>query len=77
MQAALLAIVGACYGVAARDPRAYRPIVAIAIAGRFAGFVFLGLATVGRPDLRGLWVVAVADLVFAVAHLVTGRRLWR
>ena len=77
VQAALLAIAGACYAVAARDPRTYRPIVAIAVVGRLAGFVLLGLATVGRPDLRGLWVVAFADLAFGVAHLVTGRRLWR
>ena len=77
VQAALLAIAGACYASAARDPRAYRPIVGIAIVGRFAGFVLLGLATVGRPDLRGLWIVAFADLAFGVAHLVTGRRLWR
>lgn len=74
--AALLAITASCYLVAARDPRRHRPLVAIAIAGRLAGFALFALATVGRPDLRGLWVVGGVDLAFALSHLITGRRLW-
>lgn len=75
--AVLLAMVGATYLVAARDPRHYRPLVAIAIAGRAAGFVALALAAMSRPDLAGLWQPAAGDLLFALAHLATGWRLWR
>ena len=47
--AALLAIVGAAYWLAATDPESYRALVWIAIAGRFLGFALLALPTVGRP----------------------------
>ena len=73
--AALLAIVGAAYWFAASDPAGYRPLVWIAVGGRFLGFALLALPALGRPELAGLWVPAFGDLAFSVAHLATGRKL--
>jgi hypothetical protein len=73
--AALLAIVGAVWWVAANDPEGARPIVWIAVGGRFLGFALLAVPAIGRPELAGLWVAAFGDLAFAIAHFVTGRRL--
>jgi len=73
----LLVIVGGAYLIAARDPGAQRPLVALAIAGRTAGFAALGLSALGRPQLAGLWLPAFGDLLFALLHAVTARRLWR
>jgi hypothetical protein len=70
-------MVGAFYLVAARDPAAHRALVAIAIAGRFCGFVALASGALGRPELAGLWVVAGGDLAFCLAHLACSRGLWR
>lgn len=75
--AVLLAILGATYLVAARDPQAYRPLVALAVVGRFAGFLALALSAAGEPRLAGLWGAAAGDLAFSGLHAVTGRRLWR
>ena len=75
--AVLLVIVGFTYVVAARDPQAHRPLVALAILGRFAGFLVLALSAVGEPRLAGLWGAALGDLAFAFVHAVAGRRLWR
>ena len=73
--AALLAIVGAVWWVAANDPEGARPIVWIAVGGRFLSFALLALPAIGRPELAGIWVAAFGDLAFAVAHFVAGRRL--
>lgn len=73
--AALLAIAGAAYWVAASDVETYRLLVWVAVGGRFLGFALLALPALGRPDLAGLWVPALGDLAFSVAHFVTGRRL--
>jgi hypothetical protein len=76
--AVLLVMLGATYLVAARDPRRFRGIVAVAIAGRFAGASMLALEAVARPDLApGLWAVAAADAAWALAHLLTARGLFR
>lgn len=75
--AVLLAILGGVYLVAARDPQANRPLVAIAVVGRCAGFAVLALSAAGEPRLAGLWGAAAGDLAFGVAHALTGRRLWR
>jgi len=75
--AVLLAIVGFTYVIAARDPAAHRPLVALAILGRFAGFVALALSAAGEPRLAGLWGAAFGDLAFALLHAVAGRRLWQ
>jgi hypothetical protein len=83
--ATLLGIVGAVYLVAVRrlarpdaaaDPEA-RALVAIAVVGRLAGALALAAGALSGPGLDGLWVVAAADLAFSMAHLVTGRGLWR
>jgi hypothetical protein len=75
--AALLAIAGAVYLVAARDPLRNRQLVAIAIVGRFAGFLALGGSALGRPELAGLWLPAAGDLGFALLHLATAGPLRR
>jgi len=75
--AVLLAMIGSVYLVAARDPRRNRALVAIAIAGRSAGFLALSSAAAGRPELAGLWVAAGGDLAFALLHLAASRGLWR
>lgn len=83
--AVLLTIVGAFYLVAVRrlartgaeaDPDT-RALVAIAVVGRFLGAVALAAGALSGPGLGGLWVVAAVDLAFSLAHLVTGRSLWR
>jgi hypothetical protein len=74
--AVLLGIVGATYLVAARDPRRFRPLVVVAIAGRAAGFVAFAAAALSTPGLEGLWVVGGADLAFSLAHLATCRGLF-
>ncbi|MEM6453701.1 MAG: hypothetical protein AAF772_01265 [Acidobacteriota bacterium] len=67
--AVLLTMLAAVYLMAAYDPIAYRGIVRVAIVGRFAGGVVLGLAAYrGQPALAGLWVVAIADFAFAFTH---------
>lgn len=75
--AVLLVMVGAVYLVAARDPARHRPLVAIAIAGRFCGFLAFASAALGRPELAGLWFVASGDLAFSLIHLAASRRIWR
>lgn len=65
--AVLLTMLAALYVVAARDPRRYSGIIAVAIAGRFAGGVLLTIAAVRGP-LPGLYPMAAADLAFAIAH---------
>lgn len=66
--AVLLAMLAAVYLLAAHDPRRYSANIAVAIAGRFLGALAFALATRGRPELSGLWVVAAGDLAFSLAH---------
>jgi hypothetical protein len=75
--AVLLAMVAGVYLVAASDPAAYRPLVAIAIVGRLAGFLSLLPSALGEPRLAGAWGPALGDLAFAAVHAATARRLWR
>ena len=75
--AVLLAIAGATYLVAARDPAATPALVRLAVVGRLAGSVALASSAAGRPELAGLWGAAAGDFAFGVAHAVTGRRLLR
>jgi uncharacterized MnhB-related membrane protein len=65
--AVVLAMLAALYLVAARDPRRYSGVVAVAIAGRIAGGVALAWAAWGSPDLAGLYPLAAADLGFGLA----------
>ncbi len=74
--AVLLAIVGATYWIAARDPRRFRPLVGVAILGRAAGFLAFAAAALAAPGLAGLWVVGAGDLAFSLAHLATARGLF-
>ena len=64
--AVVLAMLAALYLVAARDPRRYSAIIAVAMGGRIlGGLVLLAAALRGLP---GLYPMAVADLLFGVAH---------
>lgn len=64
--AVVLAMLAALYLLAARDPRRYSGIIAVAVAGRIlGGLVLLAAALRGLP---GLYPMAVADLVFGIAH---------
>lgn len=66
--AILLAMLAALYGFAARNPRRYSAVIAVAIVGRTAGGAAFLLAAWGRPELSGLLPLAAADLAFAAAH---------
>ncbi|HYG61271.1 MAG TPA: hypothetical protein VEL74_01710 [Thermoanaerobaculia bacterium] len=64
--AVVLAMLAALYLLAARDPRRYSGIIAVAMGGRIlGGLVLLAAALRGLP---GLYPMAVADLVFGLAH---------
>lgn len=66
--AVLLAMLALLYLLAAHDPHRYSGNIAVAIFGRGLGFLALGWAAHGRPELAGLWLLAFADLAFAVVH---------
>ena len=64
----LLAMLAALYLVAARDPRRYSGIIAVAIGGRLLGGLVLLAAALRAPGLPGLYPMAAADLAFGIAH---------
>jgi uncharacterized membrane protein (DUF4010 family) len=66
--ATLLAMLGTLYLLAARNPRRYSGVIAIAIVGRTLGALAFALIALDRADLWGLWVLAACDLTFSVAH---------
>lgn len=67
LPAILLAMLAALYLLAARDPRRYSGVIAVAIVGRTAGaLAFALLAQAG--GLGGLYPLAVGDGLFAVVH---------
>lgn len=66
--ATVLAMLGVLYFLAAKDPRRYSGIIAVAIAGRLAGAVGFAVCAAGRPELAGLWPLAAADAVFGLVH---------
>jgi hypothetical protein len=66
--AVLLAGLALMYLLAAHDPHRYSGNIAVAILARGLGFLALGYAAYARPDLAGLWVVALVDLGFAAVH---------
>jgi len=66
--AVLLTMLAALYLLAARDPRRYSGVVAVAVAGRLAGAVVFALAAAGGSALGGLWFVAAADAAFGFSH---------
>ena len=66
--AVLLSALALMYLLAAHDPHRYSGNIAVAILARGLGFLALGYAASGRPELAGLWVVALVDLGFAAVH---------
>jgi hypothetical protein len=69
--AAMLCMLATLYLAAARDPRRYSAIIAVAILGRGAGALVFALAAWGRPDLAGLWILSASDLGFALFHALS------
>lgn len=66
--AVLLIMLAALYLQAAHDPRRYSAVILTAIVGRLAGALAFTIAAWGRPELGGLYPLAAADLLFALAH---------
>lgn len=66
-----LALLAILYGMAANDPRRYSAIIMVAIAGRLAGGVMLGVWAVSRPDLSLIWTFATIEGALGLAHGVT------
>lgn len=66
--ATLLVMLGTLYLLAARNPRRYSGVIAVAIGGRILGALAFTLIALQRPDLWGLWVLAGCDLAFGLAH---------
>jgi len=66
--ATVLAMLAALYLTAARDPRRYSAIIAVAIAGRTLGAAVLLAAFLRGPDLGGLLPLAAADFAFGAVH---------
>jgi hypothetical protein len=66
--ATLLTMLAVLYLAAARDPRRYSAIIAVAIGGRALGAAAFAAAALRGPDLGGLLPLAAADLAFSVVH---------
>jgi hypothetical protein len=65
----LLLMLAALYVIAARDPRRYSSILAVAIGGRvLGGLVLLFAAARGIGGVPGLYPMAAADLAFGISH---------
>lgn len=75
--AVLLAMLGAAYLITARDPERHRGIVVVAIVGRLAGAIVLGLAAAQTGAHDGLWPPAAGDALFASVHAIGARGLFR
>ncbi len=67
----LVSMAAALYLLAAYDPMAYAGNVLVAIVGRFTAGVVMLAAALGRGDLRGLYLLAAIDLLFAAVHAVS------
>ena len=65
----LLLMLAALYVIAARDPRRYSGILAVAIGGRVLGGLVLFFAAIGGVrGVPGLYPMAAADLAFGISH---------
>lgn len=73
--ALFLSSLGAFYILVARNPVGRREFLRLAIAIRLAGAMVIAAATLGRPDLGGLWAIAAGDLLFGAAHWALSRGL--
>ncbi|HEX3127154.1 MAG TPA: hypothetical protein VH394_07470 [Thermoanaerobaculia bacterium] len=62
----LLLMLASLYIIAARDPRRYSGILAVAIGGRILGGLVLLLAA--ARGVSGLYPMAAADLAFGISH---------
>lgn len=62
----LLLMLAALYVIAARDPRRYSGILAVAIGGRVLGGLVMFLAA--ARGVPGLYPMAAADLAFGISH---------
>lgn len=69
--AILLAMLAGMYLLAAKDPRRYSGVIAVAILGRAAGAGVLAFAAWTHPEWRGLYPLAAGDLAFALVHTVS------
>jgi hypothetical protein len=65
--ALLLLMLSGLYLLAARDPRRYSGVVAIAIAGRLVGGVLFAYAALTEPAHAGLWWTAAADAALGIS----------
>ena len=63
----LLLMMAGFYAAAARDPRAYAPVAAVAAGGRFLGFLAMALAWISGAPAAFL-LLAYGDLAFAAVH---------
>jgi len=66
--AVLLLMLACLYLTAARDPRRYSAIIAVAIGGRTLGAAAFLAAALRGPDLGGLLPLAAADFTFGAVH---------
>lgn len=67
----LLLMLAALYVIAARDPRRYSGVLAVAIGGRLLGGIVMLLASIGgERAVPGLYPMAAADLAFGISHAV-------
>jgi hypothetical protein len=73
--AVFLVSLAAFYILVARNPGARRDFLRLAIAIRLVGGAVIAAATLGRPDLAGLWAIAAGDLLFGFTHLALSRSL--
>ncbi|MEL7061199.1 MAG: hypothetical protein AAGN46_14350 [Acidobacteriota bacterium] len=70
IMAIFLTMLGALYLFAAYDPRSYGGVIRVAIVGRSAGAIAFAAAAAGDNSLWGLYPLAAADALFALAHAV-------
>lgn len=68
IMAVLLLMLASLYLLAAREPRRYAGVVAVAAGGRLLGGLAFVAAAWGHPGLQGLYPLAAADLGLGLAH---------
>jgi uncharacterized membrane protein len=73
--AVFLLSLAAFYILVARNPAGRRDFLRLAIAIRLGGAAAIAAATLGRPDLGGLWGIAAGDLLFGSVHFALSRSL--
>jgi hypothetical protein len=69
--AILLAMLAGMYLLAAKDPRRYSGVIAVAIFGRAVGAVAFAAAAWFHPEWSGLYPLAAGDFAFALVHAVS------